>query len=79
MVGIAISMMGTVAMLAMLALITGMVSRRWDGFVAALRGQTLAPATPMSPPAETNVVMLRPVAQVRVSRRPPATALRLAA
>ncbi len=77
MAGIAISMMSMAAMLAMLALVTLMFSRRWICLVAALRGPSQMLATPMCPPAETNVVMLRPRLRTSISR--PQPALRMAA
>ena len=73
MAGMAISMLATVAMLGMLALNAGMLIQRWQRFLEALAGRPLAQALPMTPPAETNVVMLRPMRRSLLNRPVPAS------
>ena len=71
----AISMIGSLALLMVLALNFGMFQRRWAQFHAALRNQSVQTAAPMSPPAETNIVMLRPAGSSALSRPVPRLAL----
>lgn len=71
----AISMMGTLAMVMMIALLGTMFQRRWSMFCAALLNQHGPLATPMRPTAETNVVMLRPASRAPLSRPQPPLAL----
>ncbi len=64
--------LSTIALLGLLAIIGTMVVHHWAMFRAALLGETMASTAPVAPPAETNVVMLRPpVRQPVLSRQPP--------
>jgi len=52
--------LSVMALLALVAIISTMFAQHWARFRAALLGQQAAHSAPLAPPAETNVVMLRP-------------------
>lgn len=52
-----------ITLMGLSVLIGGMFFRHWTAFRAALLGQSGVRTAPLAPPAETNVVMLRPPAR----------------